>query len=106
MKVIAHRGANKEAFENSFAAFEAAIAGGAERIELDVHMAADGSLPVVHDDNLSHATGLNARIKKLNRSDLTNLKLKNGGVFLFKPQENFCRGATAYCSSQSRVFNI
>lgn len=47
--VIAHRGATRRAPENSLAAFEAAIAAGADMVELDVRLTADGVLVVHHD---------------------------------------------------------
>lgn len=78
MLVIAHRGANKEAFENSWSAFEKAIEGGAHRIELDVQVTKDGHLPIVHDDSLLHSTGQHGRISDMTRSELEKLKLQNG----------------------------
>ncbi len=47
--VIAHRGACWELPENTLAAFERAIAVGADYVEFDVHAAHDGSLVVCHD---------------------------------------------------------
>jgi glycerophosphoryl diester phosphodiesterase len=47
--VIAHRGAAAVEPENSLAAFRAARALGADAVELDVHVTADG-VPVVHHD--------------------------------------------------------
>ena len=47
--VVAHRGAWDPAPQNSLAAFEQAIADGADAIELDVRRTADGRLVVVHD---------------------------------------------------------
>jgi len=47
--VIAHRGASAYQIENSFAAFRAAVDMGADGVELDVHVTADG-VPVVHHD--------------------------------------------------------
>ena len=47
--VIAHRGASREAPENTPAAFEAAIALGADVAELDVRRTADGVLVVHHN---------------------------------------------------------
>ena len=47
--VIAHRGASLRLPDNSLEAYEAAIAAGADLIELDVRTAADGSLVCVHD---------------------------------------------------------
>lgn len=46
---IAHRGGTGLWPENTMGAFERAIAGGAEGIELDVHLSKDG-VPVVHHD--------------------------------------------------------
>jgi glycerophosphoryl diester phosphodiesterase len=47
--VIGHRGASAEAPENTLAAFAAAVALGADGVELDVRMARDGALVVQHD---------------------------------------------------------
>ena len=47
--MIAHRGASREAPENTPAAFEAAIALGADAVELDVRRTADGVLVVHHN---------------------------------------------------------
>jgi glycerophosphoryl diester phosphodiesterase len=47
--VIAHRGASREAPENTIAAFERALTLGADGIELDVHATADGAVVVHHD---------------------------------------------------------
>ncbi|CAG1769689.1 partial putative glycerophosphodiester phosphodiesterase 1, partial [uncultured bacterium] len=49
VELIAHRGANREAPENTLAAFSAALEIGVEGIELDVHATADG-IPVIHHD--------------------------------------------------------
>lgn len=53
---IAHRGASADAPENTLPAFEAALAAGADALELDVHMAADGALVVIHDPALGRTT--------------------------------------------------
>ncbi|MGH7361803.1 MAG: glycerophosphodiester phosphodiesterase [Candidatus Methylomirabilales bacterium] len=53
---IAHRGASADAPENTLPAFEAALAAGADALELDVHMAADGALVVIHDAILGRTT--------------------------------------------------
>src|SRR5207253_6660035 len=47
--VIAHRGASREAPGNTLDAFEAAIAAGADAVELDVRQTADGVLVVHHN---------------------------------------------------------
>jgi glycerophosphoryl diester phosphodiesterase len=49
MLVLAHRGANRLAPENTVAAMTAAVELGADGVELDVHRSADGTLVVRHD---------------------------------------------------------
>jgi glycerophosphoryl diester phosphodiesterase len=53
---IAHRGASGRAPENTRAAFAAALDLGAEAIELDVQLSADGELVVIHDETLDRTT--------------------------------------------------
>ena len=47
--VLAHRGANRLAPENTLPAFARAVELGADGVELDVHRTADGALVVRHD---------------------------------------------------------
>lgn len=47
--VIAHRGASAAAPENSLEAFELAASLGAQWVELDTHLSADGEVVVIHD---------------------------------------------------------
>jgi glycerophosphoryl diester phosphodiesterase len=54
--VIAHRGASADAPENTIAAFELALEQGADGIELDVHLSADGHPVVIHDFTLERTT--------------------------------------------------
>jgi glycerophosphoryl diester phosphodiesterase len=59
--VIAHRGANRLAPENTLAAFQKALDLGVDGFENDVHMTRDGRLVVCHDDAVdrtSDGTGL------------------------------------------------
>ena len=53
---IAHRGASGRAPENTHAAFAAALALGAEAIELDCQLSSDGELVVIHDETLERTT--------------------------------------------------
>lgn len=54
--VIAHRGFSRRYPENTLAAFEAAIEAGADMIELDLTLSADGEFVVIHDDTLDRTT--------------------------------------------------
>ena len=78
MLVIAHRGANREAIENSWSAFDKAIAGGSQRIELDVQMTADGEAVIMHDDTLERTCGVDVSVASLTRAQLEAIKLLNG----------------------------
>lgn len=55
-QVIAHRGASAVHPENTVAAFAGAVALGADGVELDVHVSADGALVVHHDAALADGT--------------------------------------------------
>jgi glycerophosphoryl diester phosphodiesterase len=54
--VIGHRGASADAPENTIAAFELALAQGADGIELDVHLSSDEQPVVIHDFTLERTT--------------------------------------------------
>lgn len=59
--VLAHRGANRGAPENTVAAFALARDLGADGVELDVHRSADGHL-VIHHDGHEPEVGVFARL--------------------------------------------
>jgi glycerophosphoryl diester phosphodiesterase len=52
---IAHRGASRQAPENTVEAFELAVAQGAHMIETDLHLTRDGQVVLVHDDEIGGA---------------------------------------------------
>ncbi len=74
MQIWAHRGARTLAPENTIEAFKKAIELGADGIELDVQMTADGKLVVIHDETLHRVSDGEgfvkdhtlARLKELN----------------------------------------
>ena len=55
--ITAHRGASAVAPENTPAAFQAAIDAGADTIELDVRLTADGAVVVFHDSDFRRVAG-------------------------------------------------
>ncbi|GAA5863915.1 hypothetical protein JCM8547_005279 [Rhodosporidiobolus lusitaniae] len=58
-----HRGASAAFPENTLASFEAAIKDGAEGIESDVHITADGEIVMFHDPLLDRTTNGTGRIQ-------------------------------------------
>ncbi|TNY19246.1 glycerophosphoryl diester phosphodiesterase [Rhodotorula diobovata] len=61
-----HRGASAAFPENTLASFEAAIRDGAEGIESDVHISADGEILVFHDPRVDRTTDGTGRIATQN----------------------------------------
>jgi glycerophosphoryl diester phosphodiesterase len=61
--VVAHRGATDRAPECTLAAFEAAVAAGADAIELDVQLTADGVPVVIHDERLDRTTSATGAVR-------------------------------------------
>lgn len=60
--VVAHRGASAHAPENTLAAFRLAASQGADAIELDARLSADGQVVVFHDDTLQRTTNGRGRV--------------------------------------------
>lgn len=79
--VIAHRGASAKWPENTIPAFVAGIDQGADMIEVDVHMSADGVLVVAHDLTLDRTTDVrtvrpertDTRIASMTMSEIAEL---------------------------------
>jgi glycerophosphoryl diester phosphodiesterase len=63
--VIAHRGDSAHAPENTLPAFEAAVAKGADWIELDLLVSRDDDVVVCHDEELSRLAGQAVRVRDL-----------------------------------------
>jgi glycerophosphoryl diester phosphodiesterase len=96
MRVIAHRGANREAPENSLQAMQLAIDCGSDSIEFDVHVSADGIPFVLHDENLDRTTSGTGRIPLLSSAEIRRAKLKNNeSVPSLADVLDLCRGKIA-----------
>lgn len=68
--LIGHRGVASEAPENTAAGIERAAQLGIEWVELDVTLAGDGSLVMMHDATLKRFTGKSTPISKMTRMQL------------------------------------
>lgn len=56
MQIIAHRGASRDAPENTIAAFDLALAMGCRALETDVRLTADGVAVLLHDPTVDRMT--------------------------------------------------
>jgi len=74
--VAAHRGGAALWPENSLLAFRNAAALGADFLETDVHLTADGEVVVLHDPTLERTTTGSGRVAALRLADLQMLRLK------------------------------
>ncbi len=70
---IAHRGASRDRPENTLAAFDEALAQGADGIELDVQLSRDGVPMVYHDRTLARAGGGRRRVSQLDAREIEAL---------------------------------
>ena len=76
---IAHRGASSVAPENTFAAFEAAIAADASAVEMDLRATSDGRVVVIHDESVDRTTDGTGAVEQLTLEEIG--RLDAGGWF-------------------------
>jgi len=72
-EIVAHRGASGEAPENTMAAFELAWERGADAVEGDFWMSADGEVVCIHDADTKKVGGLKLDVRKSTLAELRAL---------------------------------
>ena len=82
--IFAHRGASAHAPENTLASFKLALSQGADAIELDASLSADGEVVVIHDSTVDRTTDGHGRVAQLSLTEL--LSLDAGSFF----SEKYC----------------
>jgi len=70
MRIVAHRGASGDAPENTLAAFHLAWEQGADAIETDLRLTADGAIVAFHDDTLQRIAADPRRVDTLTLEEL------------------------------------
>ncbi|MEV5448911.1 glycerophosphodiester phosphodiesterase [Streptomyces sp. NPDC052535] len=73
IQVVAHRGASEEAPEHTLAAYRKAIEDGADALECDVRLTADGHLVCVHDWRVNRTSNGRGAVSALELADLAAL---------------------------------
>lgn len=73
MEVIGHRGGAALAPENTLAGIEAGLAAGADGVEIDVRLCADGIPVLMHDVDVDRTTSGSGRVDVLSLDDLRSL---------------------------------
>ena len=77
--IMAHRGFSAAAPENTLPAFQKCIDEDFSAAELDVQMLADGTIIVLHDDNLKRTTGVDKNVWEVTYDEIKDLD--NGRFF-------------------------
>ncbi|MCC3779542.1 glycerophosphodiester phosphodiesterase [Streptomyces sp. UNOB3_S3] len=73
LDVVAHRGASEDAPEHTLAAYRRAIEDGADALECDVRLTADGHLVCVHDRRVNRTSNGRGAVSTLELADLAAL---------------------------------
>ena len=73
-QVVAHRGASFENPEHTLGAYVEAIREGADAVECDVRLTADGHLVCVHDRDLRRTASANGLVSTMELADLDQLE--------------------------------
>ena len=76
--IVAHRGASGEAPENTLLAFERGLASGADALEFDVRLSADGIPVVIHDPTLDRTTNASGAVSQRSARELERLDAGSG----------------------------
>jgi glycerophosphoryl diester phosphodiesterase len=76
--VIAHRGGRARAPENTLEAMRLAVADGAEGLEFDVRLSADGEVVVIHDPTVDRTTDGTGAVAQLTLAELQSLDAGTG----------------------------
>jgi glycerophosphoryl diester phosphodiesterase len=72
--VFAHRGGCALGPENTLSTFDAGLAAGADGLELDVHLSADGVVVVHHDSTLQRTCGVGGRVSERTAEELGRMR--------------------------------
>ncbi|MGY3337514.1 glycerophosphoryl diester phosphodiesterase [Streptomyces filamentosus] len=86
VQVVAHRGASEDAPEHTLAAYVKAIEDGADALECDVRLTADGHLVCVHDRRVDRTSNGRGAVSTLELADLAALDF--GAWKAFKERED------------------
>ncbi len=93
IRVIAHRGAHKNAPENTLKSFQHAIDLGCDYVEVDVRRSRDGVLVLMHDRTVDRTTDGTGNVKDLTYVKIQQLTVGDSEkVPTFEEALRFCRG--------------
>jgi glycerophosphoryl diester phosphodiesterase len=74
MEIIAHRGSREGSFEHTVAAYRKAVLDGADALECDVRLTADGELVCLHDRRVDFVSTSRGVVSTMNLADLAQVQ--------------------------------
>ena len=77
-QIWAHRGSSSQSPENTLEAFQLAIDQGADGIELDVQLSADGQVVVCHDETIDRTSDASGAVAQLTLEQMRSANFNNG----------------------------
>ena len=101
VEVVAHRGANDEEPEHSLAAYLKAIDQGADAIECDVRLTADGTLVCVHDRRIDRTSTGKGSVSSKTLKELAAFDY-SGGPDVWRDFEDPATGQPAWLTRSHR----
>jgi glycerophosphoryl diester phosphodiesterase len=100
-QVVAHRGSSIDKPEHTLAAYVAALDGGADALECDVRLTADGHLVCVHDRRVDRVTDGRGVVSTMELAQLSELDFAAG-----QPSWDFDDEAPELDDGSSRVLTL
>ncbi len=85
--IIAHRGSSAYAPENTLSAFKLAVEQGADAIELDAKLSADGQVVIMHDETVDRTTDGTGPVRSLSLEELKRLDAGSKFAPLHQPEK-------------------
>lgn len=78
MQIWGHRGASRDAPENTLPAIELAVSQGADGVEIDVQLSRDGHIVVIHDESVDRTTDGTGQVRDMALDGLRSLDASHG----------------------------
>ena len=75
MQIIAHRGGESLGSENTLACIRHGLAGGADMIEIDIHLTKDNYIVICHDTSVNRTTNGSGEIRDMTLAELRKLRI-------------------------------
>lgn len=104
--IVAHRGANQRAPQNTIPAFEEAIRNGADGVEFDVQMSKDGVLVICHNFTVDATSNGTGKVTDLTFEELRDLDFGSWFADAYTGVQIPTLEETLECVKDMKVINV